>query len=58
MKLVNFDLCGHMMIIFVSDARDIVIFIDDFSRKVWVYTLKSKREYLENLKEVKVLVEM
>jgi transposase InsO family protein len=34
-----------------------VSFIDDFSRKTWVYFLKSKDEVLKNFKEFKALVE-
>ncbi len=32
-------------------------YIDDFSRKVWVYSLKSKGECFEKFKEFKALVE-
>jgi transposase InsO family protein len=34
-----------------------VSFIDDYSRKTWVYFLKSKDEVLEKFKEFKALVE-
>jgi transposase InsO family protein len=34
-----------------------VYFIDDYSRKTWVYFLKSKYEVLGKLKEFKALVE-
>jgi transposase InsO family protein len=33
------------------------MYIEDFSRKVWVYLLKSKGECLEKFKEFKALVE-
>jgi len=38
-------------------ARYFVTYIDDFSKKVWVYFLKSKGECLEKFKEFKALVE-
>jgi len=41
----------------LGGARYFVTYIDDFSRKVWVYLLKSKGECLENFKEFKALVE-
>ncbi len=41
----------------LGGARYFVTYIDDFSRKVWVYLLKSKRECLEKFKEFKALVE-
>jgi transposase InsO family protein len=34
-----------------------VSFIDDYSRKTWVYFLKSKDEVLRKFKEFKALVE-
>jgi transposase InsO family protein len=41
----------------LGGARYFVTYIDDFSRKVWVYLLKSKGECLEKFKEFKVVVE-
>ena len=34
-----------------------VSFIDDFSRKTWVYFMKNKDEVLRKLKEFKALIE-
>ena len=34
-----------------------VSFIDDFSRKTWIYFLKGKNEVFSNFKEYKALVE-
>ncbi len=34
-----------------------LIFIDDFSRKTWIYFLKSKDEVFGKFKEFKALVE-
>jgi transposase InsO family protein len=41
----------------LGGARYFVTYIDDFSRKVWVYLLKSKGECLKKFKEFKALVE-
>jgi hypothetical protein len=41
----------------LGGARYFVTYINDFSRKVWVYLLKSKGECLEKFKEFKALVE-
>jgi transposase InsO family protein len=35
----------------------LLIFIDDFSRKIWVYLLKLKYENFDKFKEFKALVE-
>lgn len=34
-----------------------VIFIDDFSRKCWIYFLKAKNETIDKFKEFKVSIE-
>lgn len=46
-----------MMITSMDSARYFVIFIDDFSRKIWSYALKSKGKCFERFKELKALVE-
>jgi hypothetical protein len=38
-------------------ARYFVTFIDDFSRKVWLYALKSKDEVFETFKKWKMMIE-
>jgi len=42
---------------FIGGARYFLIFIDDFSRKIWVYVLKSKKEVLVRFNKWKTLVE-
>jgi hypothetical protein len=49
--------CGPMRTTSLGGARYFVTYIDDFSKKVWVYLLKSKGECLEKFKEFKALVE-
>lgn len=41
---------------FMDVARYFVTFINDFSTKVWLYALKSKRECFEKFKEFKALI--
>ena len=41
----------------LGGARYFLTFIDDFSRKIWVYLLKAKSEYFERFKEFKALAE-
>jgi len=40
-----------------SSKRYLISFIDDFSRKTWVYLLKEKSEAFEVFKKFKVMVE-
>jgi transposase InsO family protein len=57
LEIVHSDVCGPMRTTSLGGARYFVTYIDDFSRKVWVYLLKSKGECLEKFKEFKALVE-
>jgi hypothetical protein len=43
LEIVHSDVCGPMRTTSLGGARYFVTYIDDFSRNVWVYLLKSKR---------------
>jgi transposase InsO family protein len=57
LEIVHSDVCGPMRTTSLGGARYFVTYIDDFSKKVWVYLLNSKGECLEKFKEFKALVE-
>ena len=57
LELVHSDVCGPMKTLSMGGARYFLTFIDDFSRKVWVYVLKSKNEVFDKFVEWKTLVE-
>jgi hypothetical protein len=42
LDLIHSDLCGPMIVASLSGYLYYVIFIDDYSRKTWIYFLKSK----------------
>ncbi len=42
LEIVHSDVCDPMRTTSLGGARYFVTYIDDFSRKVWVYSLKSK----------------
>ena len=46
LQIVHSDVCGPMHNESLNAARYFVLFIDDFSRFCWVYSLKTKGEYL------------
>jgi transposase InsO family protein len=66
LDLVHTDLCGPMTVYSLSEYLYYVIFIDDHSRKTWIYFLKTKdgvlsifQEYIkqvENLTRKKIKV--
>ena len=46
LELVHSDLCGPMKTKTLGGALYFVTFIDDCSRKLWVYVLKTKDQVL------------
>ncbi|GJZ46052.1 putative RNA-directed DNA polymerase [Tanacetum coccineum] len=57
LDLVHFDVCGPMKTKTLGRCSYFVTFIDDHSRKVWVYTLKTKDQVLDVFKQFHALVE-
>ena len=57
LDLVHSDVCGPMSVHSFSGYSYCVTFIDDYSRKTWIYFLKAKSEVFERFREFKTLVE-
>ncbi|KAL4559836.1 hypothetical protein LXL04_031982 [Taraxacum kok-saghyz] len=57
LDLIHSDVCGPMKTRTIGGCLYFVTFIDDHSRKVWVYTLKTKDQVLEKFKQFHALVE-
>jgi hypothetical protein len=57
LALVHSYLCAPMETISFGKARYFLTFIDDFSRKTWVYFLQEKYEVFSHFLDFKVLVE-
>jgi hypothetical protein len=57
LALVHSDLCGPMETMSFGKAHYFLTFIDDFSRKTWVYFLQEKYEVFSHFLEFKALVE-
>ena len=51
LELVHSDLCGPMKTKTLGDVLYFVTFIDDCSRKLWVYVLKTKDQVLGVFKQ-------
>ena len=54
---IHSDLWGPSRVFSKGGARYMLTFIDDYSRKVWVYFLKQKSDVFLTFKQWKVLVE-
>ena len=50
LKLVHIDVWGPAPISVRNGVRHFLIFIDDFSRKVWVYFMNKKSEVFTKFK--------
>ena len=59
LELIYSDLCGPMSVPSLGGFWHYILFIDDFSRKTWIYFLKNKEsdEILRRFKEFKSLTE-
>jgi hypothetical protein len=57
LELIHSDICGPIEPASLGENRYFLLFIDDYSRKTWVYFLKQKSEALSTFKRFKVLVE-
>jgi len=57
LELVHIDVFGPVTVPSLSGSLYYVSFIDDFSRKTWIYFLRKKSEVFEKFKEFKALVE-
>lgn len=55
--LIHTDVCGPMQSTSINGLRYFVTFIDDYTRKTFVYFLKTKDEVFEKFKIFQVLVE-
>ena len=56
-QLVYSDVCVLLKVKYFSGALYFVTVIDDCSRKLWVYALKTKDRVLEKFKEFHASVE-
>eukprot|EP00253_Pinus_taeda_P028506 PITA_28506 len=57
LQLVHSDLCGPLPVASFSGCKYFLTFIDDFSRRTWVYFLKLKSEVFDTFLAFKAFVE-
>ena len=57
MEIIHSDVCGPMSSSSLSGYVLYVSFIDDFSRKTWIYFMKNRDEVFIKFKEFKALIE-
>lgn len=57
LELIHSDLMGPMETASQGGSKYLLTFVDDYSKKVFVYFLKQKSEVLDLFKEFKIMVE-
>lgn len=57
LELVHGDICGPIEPTTPAGNKYFLLLVDDYSRKMWIYLLKTKGEALEAFKKFKALVE-
>ena len=57
LELVHTDICGPITPMSLGEKKYFITFIDDYTRRTWVYFLKEKSEAFEVFKRFKILVE-
>ncbi|GLJ29753.1 hypothetical protein SUGI_0587340 [Cryptomeria japonica] len=58
LDLIHSHVFGPVDVSSIGKSTYYVSFIDDFSRRTWVYFLKSKSEFFSRFKEFKAMVEL
>ena len=57
LDIIHSDVCGQMTVPSLGNFVYYVLFIDDYSRKTWMYFLKTKDDVFNKFQEFKALVE-
>ena len=57
LEIIHSNVCGPMSSNSLSGYAYYVSFIDDFSRKTWVYFMNNKDEVFRTFKEFEALIE-
>lgn len=57
LELVYSDICGPINPTSTSGKKYVLCFIDDYSRKAWVYLLKEKSEAFSHFKQFRRRIE-
>jgi len=57
LERIHIDVCGPFSVVSTAKHRYYVIFVDDFSRKCWIFFMQKKSETYSKFYEFKALVE-
>ena len=57
LEIIHIDVCGPFSVASTTKHKYYVIFVDDFSRKCWIFFMQKKNETYSKFCEFKALVE-
>ncbi|PNX79017.1 putative copia-type protein, partial [Trifolium pratense] len=57
LEVIHSDICGPFEVPSLSGSKYFITFVDEYTRMLWLYTIKFKREALDVFKRFKVLIE-
>ena len=57
LERIHTDVCGRVSVASIEKHRYYVIFVDDFSRKCWIFFMQKKDQTFSKFCEFKELVE-
>jgi hypothetical protein len=57
-EVIHSDICGPFEVLSAGHAKYFVSFIDEYSRYVWIYTLKKKSEFIQCFKDFNEFVKV
>jgi hypothetical protein len=57
LERIHTDVCGPFSVASIEKHRYYVIFVDDFSRKCWIFIMQKKDQTFSKFCEFKALVE-
>lgn len=56
-EIVHLDVCGPFEVNSMGDKLYFIIFIDEFTRYIWIHLMEKKSEVFIHFKKFKLLVE-
>ena len=57
LEIIHVDLCGPTRTLALQGERYFALFVDDYTRMMWIYFIKYKSESFECFNNLKALIE-
>jgi len=57
LQVTQYDICGPFEVASLGGSKYFITFVDEFTRMIWLYTIKLKTETLDIFRKFKVLVD-